>query len=186
MSSESSAVSGVAGRYAAALFELAEEQKKLDEVAAEIAVIRSLLAESDDLRRLVASPVLGRDAQGKALLAVLEKAGVSVLTRNFAGVVARNRRLFVIDIMCIGYRQLLAAARGEITAEINTALPLTDSQRTSLEQELRSAVGSKVTLDTRVDASLLGGMIVKVGSRMIDSSLRAQLQRLEISLKGAA
>jgi F-type H+-transporting ATPase subunit delta len=186
VSSESSAISGVAGRYAAALFELAEEQKKLDKVAADVAIIRSLLAESEDLRRLVASPVLGRDAQGEALLAVLEKAGVSALTRNFAGVVARNRRLFVIDSMCIGYRQLLAAARGEITAEIMTALPLTDGQRTSLEQELRSAVGSKVTLDTRVDASLLGGMIVKVGSRMIDSSLRTKLQRLELSLKGAA
>lgn len=186
MSSESSAVSGVAGRYAAALFELAEEQKKLDEVAADIAIIRSLLAESADLRRLVASPVLGRDAQGQALVAVLEKAGVSALTLNFAGVVARNRRLFVIDSMCIGYRQLLADARGEMTAEIMTAQPLTDAQQASLEQELRTAMGSKVTLDARVDASLLGGMIVKVGSRMVDSSLRTKLQRLELSLKGAA
>lgn len=186
MSSESSAVSGVAGRYAAALFELAEEHKNLDEVAADVAIIRSLLAESADLRRLVASPVLGRDAQGQALLAVLDKAGVSELTRNFAGVVARNRRLFVIDSMCVGYLQLLASARGEITAEIMSAQPLTETQLASLEQELRSAMGSKVTLDTRVDASLLGGMIVKVGSRMIDSSLRTKLQRLELSLKGAA
>lgn len=186
MSSESSAVSGVAGRYAAALFELAEEQKNLDEVAADMATIRSLLAESADLRRLVASPVLGRDAQGQALAAVLEKAGVSALTRSFAGVVARNRRLFVLDAMCLGYRQLLANARGEMTAEIMTAQPLTDAQQAALEQELRTAMGSKVTLDTRVDASLLGGMIVKVGSRMVDSSLRTKLQRLELSLKGAA
>jgi F-type H+-transporting ATPase subunit delta len=186
VSSESSAVSGVAGRYAAALFELAEEQKKLDEVAADIATIRALLVESADLRRLVASPVLGRDAQGAALAAVLEKAGVSEMTRNFAAVVARNRRLFVLDSMCVGYRQLLASARGEMTAEIMTAEPLTDAQQASLEQELRTAMGSKVTLETRVDASLLGGMIVKVGSRMVDSSLRTKLQRLELSLKGAA
>lgn len=186
MSSESSAVSGVAGRYAAALFELAEEQKILDEVAADIATIRALLVESADLRRLVASPVLGRDAQGAALTAVLEKAGVSEMTRNFAAVVARNRRLFVLDSMCVRYRQLLASARGEMTAEIMTAEPLTDAQQASLEQELRTAMGSKVTLETRVDASLLGGMIVKVGSRMVDSSLRTKLQRLELSLKGAA
>ena len=186
MSSESSAVSGVAGRYAAALFELAEEQKKLDEVAADVATIRALLAESADLCRLVASPIIGRDAQTRALSAVLEKAGVSELTLNFTGVVARNRRLFVLDSMCVGYRQLLANARGEMTAEIMTAEPLTETQQASLEQELRSALGSKVTLDTRVDASLLGGMIVKVGSRMIDSSLRTKLQRLELSLKGAA
>ena len=108
------------------------------------------------------------------------------MTRNFAAVVARNRRLFVLDAMCVGYRQLLANARGEMTAEIMTAQPLTDAQRQSLEQELRTAMGSKVTLDTRVDPSLLGGMIVKVGSRMVDSSLRTKLQRLEISLKGAA
>lgn len=186
MSSESSAVSGVAGRYVAALFELAGEQKKLDEVAEDMATIRALLAESPDLRRLVASPVIGRDAQGAALAAVLEKAGVSEMTRNFAAVVARNRRLFVLDSMCVGYRQLLASARGEMTAEIMTAQPLTDTQRQSLEQELRTAMGSKITLDTRVDSSLLGGMIVKVGSRMVDSSLRTKLQRLELSLKGAA
>ena len=186
MSSASSGVSGVAGRYAAALFELAEEQKKLDEVATDVAIIRSLLAESADLRRLVASPVIGRDAQGKAIIAVLEKAGISELTCNFVGVVARNRRLFVVEDMCVGYRELLAAARGEITAEIMTAQPLTDSQRETLEQELRAAMGSKVTLDMQVDESLLGGMVVKVGSRMVDSSLRTKLQRLELSLKGAA
>lgn len=186
MSSASSGVSGVAGRYAIALFELAEEQNKLDEVAADVATIRALLAESADLRRLVASPVIGRDDQGQAIVAVLEKAGVSELTRNFVGVVARNRRLFVLDSMCVGFRELLASRRGEITAEIMTAAPLTDAQRDSLEQELRAALGSKVTLDPRVDASLLGGMIVKVGSRMVDSSLRTKLQRLELSLKGAA
>ena len=186
MPSASSGISGVAGRYAAALFELTDEQKQLDEVAADVATIRELLCESADLRRLVASPIIGRDDQGRALAAVLEKAGVSELTRNFVGVVARNRRLFALDDMCVGYREMLARRRGEITAEVTTAQPLTDGQRDTLVQELREAMGAKVTLDTQVDASLLGGMIVKIGSRMVDSSLRTKLQRLELSLKGAA
>lgn len=186
MSSASSGVSGVAGRYAAALFELAEEQKKLDEVASDLAGIRSLLADSADLRRLVASPVISRDEQGRALTAVLQKAGVSQLTQQFVGVVARNRRLFALDGMCVAYRDLLAGRRGEVTAEVTTAQPLSDTQRSALETELRAAMGSKVSLDARVDASLLGGMIVKVGSRMVDSSLRTKLQRLELALKGAA
>lgn len=186
MPSTSSVVSGVAGRYAAALFELAEEQKNLDEIAADAASIRALLAESADLRRLVASPVIGREEQGRAIAAVLEKAGVSELTRNFVGVVAKNRRLFALDDMCIAYRYLLASRRGEMTAEVTSAQPLTDAQRDALEQELRTAMGSKVTLDASVDQSLLGGMIVKVGSRMVDSSLKTKLQRLELSLKGAA
>lgn len=186
MSSASSGVSGVAGRYAAALFELADEQKQLDEVASDLAGIRELQAESADLRRLVASPVIGRDLQGRALQAVLERAGITDTTRRFVGVVARNRRLFALDGMCIAYRDLLAARRGEITAEVTTAHELTDGQRDQLVQELRAAMGSKVTLETQIDTSLLGGMVVKVGSRMVDSSLRTKLQRLEHSLKGAA
>ncbi len=186
MSSASSGVSGVAGRYAVALFDLAEEQKKLDEVAADLAGIRSMLAESADLRRLVASPVISRDEQGRALSAVLKQAGITDLTQQFVGVVARNRRLFALDAMCVAYRDLLSGRRGEVTAEVTTAHAMTDAQRSSLEQELRTAMGSKVSLDARVDASLLGGMIVKVGSRMVDSSLRTKLQRLELALKGAA
>ena len=186
MPSSSSVVSGVAGRYAAALFELAEKQKNLDAIAADAVTIRSLLAESADLRRLVASPVIGREEQGQAIAAVLEKAGVSELTRNFVGVVANNRRLFALDDMCVAYRELLSSRRGELTAEVTSAQPMTDAQRDALEQQLRTAIGSKVSLDASVDQSLLGGMIVKVGSRMVDSSLKTKLQRLELSLKGAA
>ncbi|MGB0630873.1 MAG: F0F1 ATP synthase subunit delta, partial [Alphaproteobacteria bacterium] len=177
MPSTSSVVSGVAGRYAAALFELAEEQKNLDDIAADAASIRALLAESADLRRLVASPVIGREEQGKAVAAVLEKAGITEMTRNFVGVVAKNRRLFALDDMCVAYRNLLASRRGEMTAEVTSARPLTDAQHASLEQELRTAMGSKITLDVSVDQSLLGGMVVKVGSRMVDSSLKTKLQR---------
>ena len=186
MPSTSSVVSGIAGRYAAALFELAEEQKNLDDIAADAASIRALLSESADLRRLVASPIIGREEQGQAIAAVLEKAGISELTRNFVGVVAKNRRLFALDDMCVAYRDLLSSRRGEMTAEVTSAQPLTDDQRASLEQELRTAMGSKVTLDAVVDPSLLAGMVVKVGSRMVDSSLKTKLQRLELSLKGAA
>lgn len=186
MSSASSGVSGVAGRYAAALFELAEEQKKLDEVASDLAAIRDLLVESDDLRRLVSSPIIGRDLQGSAVKAVFEKAGLSEITINLVGVVAQNRRLFALDAICVSYRNLLASRRGELTAEVTTALELTADQRDRLEQELRAAMGSKVSLETQVDSSLLGGIVVKVGSRMVDSSLRTKLQRLELSLKGAA
>ena len=186
MPSTSPVVSGVAGRYAAALFELAEEQKNLDDVLADAGLVRALLSESSDLRRLVASPVIGRDEQGQAIAAVLEKAGVSELTRNFVGVVARNRRLFALDDMCVAYREMLSSRRGEMTAEVTSARPLTDEQRDALEKELRTAMGSKVTLDAKVDQSILGGLIVKVGSRMVDSSLKTKLQRLELSLKGAA
>ncbi|PPR12308.1 MAG: ATP synthase subunit delta [Alphaproteobacteria bacterium MarineAlpha11_Bin1] len=186
MPSPTSVTSGVAGRYAAALFEIAGDQKNLDEVLADSEIIVGLLGESDDLRRLVASPVIGREAQGAAISAVLDKAGVSELTRNFVGVVSKNRRLFALSEMCIAYRELLAARRGEMSAEVVSAKPLSDAQRDSLERALRGAIGSKITLDTRVDNSILGGLIVKVGSQMVDSSLKTKIQRLEISLKGAA
>ena len=186
MPSISSVTSGVAGRYAAALFELADEERNLDEIAADALTIRGLLAESADLRRMVASPVIGRERQGLAITAVLEKAGVSRLTRNFVGVVAKNRRLFALDDMCILYRELLSSRRGEMKAEVTTAQPFNEKQRKELERALRTAIGSKVTLDARVDPALLGGIIVKVGSRMVDASLKTKLQRLELSLKGAA
>ena len=186
MPSTSTVFSGVAGRYAAALFDLAEEQKSLDEVAADVDTIRALLAESVDLRRLASSPVIGREPQGRAIAVVLEKAGISELTRKFVGAVAQNRRLFALDGMCAAYSNLLASRRGQMTAEVISAQPLTDKHRLALEKEIRKAMGSKVQVDASVDASLLGGIIVRVGSRMVDSSLKSKLQRLELSLKGAA
>ena len=186
MFSTSTVSSGVAGRYAAALFDLAEEKKCLDEIAADTDVIRALLAESDDLRRLVSSPVIGREPQGRALAAVLAKAGTSELTRKFVGVVAKNRRLFALNDMCVAYYSLLALRRGQMTAEVVSAQPLSDTSQAALEKEIRKAMGSKVQVNVSVDPSLLGGMIVKVGSRMVDSSLKSKLQKLELSLKGAA
>ena len=179
-------VSGLAGRYAAALFELSEEQGELDAVAEDLAGIRRMLRDSADLRRLVASPVVSREDQSRAIAAVMARAGVAALTARFAGVVARNRRLDALDAICAAFGELLAARRGERTAEVTTARPLTDAQREALERQLRGITGTRVAFDERVDASLLGGMVVKIGSRMVDSSLRTKLQRLELSLKGAA
>ena len=186
MPSTSTVSSGVAGRYAAALFDLAEEKKCLDEIAADTDVIRTLLAKSDDLRRLVSSPVIGRESQERALTAVLAKAGTSDLTLKFVGVVAKNRRLFALNDMCVAYYKLLASRRGQMTAEVLSAQPLSDTKQVALEKEIRRALGSKVQVNASVDPSLLGGMIVKVGSRMVDSSLKSKLQKLELSLKGAA
>ena len=186
MPSTSTVFSDVAGRYAAALFDLAEENKSLDEVAADADLIRGLLVESADLRRLVSSPVIGREPQRHAIVTVLEKAGTSELTRKFVGVVAQNRRLFALNDMCIAYCNLLALRRGQMTAEVISAQPLNDMHRAALEKEIRKAMGSKVQVKASVDPSLLGGMIVKVGSRMVDSTLKSKLQRLELSLKGAA
>jgi F-type H+-transporting ATPase subunit delta len=182
----SSNSSGVAGRYAAALFEIAEERKQLDEVATDTSTIRAWIGESSDLRRLVASPVIARDDQRRALAALLAKASMSELTSNFVGVVAQNRRLFVLENMCAAFHSLLAKSRGEISAEVTTVLPLSEKQQQALTEELRKSIGSRVVLNTKIDHTLLGGMVVKVGSRMIDSSLKTKLQRLEFSLKGTA
>lgn len=179
-------VSGLAGRYAAALFELSEERGELDAVAEDLDGIRRMLRVSADLRRLAASPVVSREDQSKAVAAVMERAGVAALTASFVGVVARNRRLAALDEICEAFGELLAARRGERTAEVTTAHPLTDAQREALARQLRGMTGTGVAIDERVDASLLGGMVVKIGSRMVDSSLRTKLQRLELSLKGAA
>ncbi|MBO6633358.1 F0F1 ATP synthase subunit delta [Parvibaculum sp.] len=179
-------VSGVAGRYATALFELADEQSALDAVAADLASINAMLNESEDLKRLVRSPVFSAAEQGRALTAVLDKAGVSALVKNFCGLVIRNRRLFVLPEMISAYTSILAAKRGEITADVTSAHPLGDQQVESLKAALKSATGRDVMINTKVDAGLLGGLVVKVGSRMIDSSLRTKLNSLKIAMKEAS
>jgi F-type H+-transporting ATPase subunit delta len=174
----------MAGRYAAALFDLANEQNKVSEVENDLAKFQQLYDESADLARLVKSPVIAADDQTRALGLVLERAGVGTLTRNFLALVARNRRLFAAPDMARAYRALAAKARGEVTAEVASAHPLTDAQAAALKQTLKEAVGKDVSLATRVDPSLLGGLIVKLGSRMVDSSLKTKLAGLSLSLKG--
>jgi F-type H+-transporting ATPase subunit delta len=184
--SEASGVTLLAERYAAALFEIADERRVLDEVAADLRQLRAMLAESPDLARLIRSPVLPRAAQGQAVVALAETVGLSRLVRDFLAVAARNRRLFAVPAMIEAYLAELAARRGEIIAEVTAAQPLSEVQRAALEEELRRSAGRHVAVDIRVDAGLLGGIVVKLGSRLVDASLSSRLKRLQSAMRGAA
>lgn len=175
---------GLAARYAAALFELADSRKELDAVASDLANLRAMLGESGDLQRLIRSPVLTRDAQSRAMTALLQAAGSGDLVRRFIGLVAQNRRLFALPAMIDAYLAELARRRGEITAQVTAARPLDDRQRQAVADAVQRAVGGRVSLDVKVDPALIGGLVVKVASRMVDSSLRSKLQRLQLVMKG--
>jgi F-type H+-transporting ATPase subunit delta len=174
----------MAGRYAAALFELAKEEKQLAQIEGDVKNFQGMLDASEDLRRLVRSPVISAENQEKALAAVLDKAGIRGLTANFLKLITRNRRLFAIGDMLKNFRALLARERGEVTADVASAHPLTPEQMNALKDMLRMQAGKDVQINTRVDPNLLGGLIVKVGSRMIDSSLRTKLNNLKVAMKG--
>ncbi len=180
---EATGTSGLAERYAAALFDLADERAALDAVAGDLRELRTMLHESADLVRLLRSPVVSRAEQGKAVAALSERAGLSDLTRDFLGVVARNRRLFAVPAMIEAYLKKLAERRGEVTAEVTVAQKLTEARHAALVEQLRRALGARVAVDIRVDPGLLGGMIVKIGSRMVDASLNSRLQRLRLAMK---
>ncbi len=185
MSTATSATTGVAGRYASALFELADNAKSLDQVAQDLDTFRKMVSESADLARLIASPVIGRDLQGKALLAVLDAAGIAGLTRNFIGTVAANGRARELVSMATAFLAELASRRGETTVAVTSAVPLTPAQLQQLTEALRGVLGSaKVSVDARVEPDILGGLVVKVGSRLFDSSIRSKLQRLQLVMKG--
>lgn len=186
MATEEPIVAGVAGRYAAALFDLAIEQNKVPEVEQDLAKFQQLYDLSPDFQRLVRSPVIAAEDQVRALQSVLDTVGVGGLTRNFFGLVARNRRLFATPDMARAFLALAAKARGEVTAQVASAHPLTDAQSEALKAALKQAVGKEVKLAAKVDPSLIGGLIVKLGSRMVDSSLRTKLANLSLSLKGGA
>jgi F-type H+-transporting ATPase subunit delta len=186
LAAEGTGAAGLAERYAAALFELADERHALDGVAGDLRELRAMLAQSGDFMRLIRSPVLSREEQGKAVAMLAERAGLSTLTRDFLGVVAKNRRLFAVPEMIEAYLKRLADRRGEVTAEVTVAQPLDEAREAALTDQLRRAVGARVTVDIRVDPRLLGGIIVKVGSRMVDASLSSRLQRLRLAMRGAA
>ncbi len=185
MASEGAAGSGLAGRYASALFELADEQKALDQVAEELSALKGVIAESEDLRRFIRSPLYGRDEQSKAMASILDKASAGELTKRFVLVVVHNRRLFALPGMIDAFLAELAHRRGEVTAQVVAAYDLSDTQKDALLTSLRKGIGSKVQMDLRIDQGLIGGLVIKVGSRMIDTSLRSKLQRLELAMKGS-
>ena len=177
--------SGVSARYAEALFDLAREAGALDQVEGDLKSLQSAFDGSADFRAFLKSPVYDADAKARAIAAIADKAGASALTKNFLGVVARNRRLFVLDGVLKAFFAKLASHRGEISAEATSAAPLSDDQLTRLRGEIEGIVGKAVNLQARVDPALLGGLVVKVGSTMIDSSLRTKLNRLKSKLKEA-
>ncbi len=183
MSETATVVSGVADRYATALFELALEGGQFDAVAADIDRFDALLAESDDLKRLVRSPVFTPDEQLAAMTAVLGRAGIGGLVANFVKLAARNRRLFAVPGMFKAYRALLAAHRGEATADVTSAEPLSEAQVADLKAALKSVTGKDIRVNAAVEPSLIGGLVVKLGSRMIDTSLKTKLNALKIALK---
>jgi F-type H+-transporting ATPase subunit delta len=177
-------VSGVAGRYATALFELALESDAVDSVRADLAKFQALLlVESPELNRLVRSPVFTADVQAKALAAVLDRAGIGGIAANFLAVVARNRRLFAVGDIIKGFGALVARHKGEVSAEVTVAEPLSEAHFAAVKDALNKVTGKDVMVDVKVDPSIIGGLVVKLGSRMVDSSLRTKLYALKHAMK---
>ena len=185
MAAEDTSVSGVSGRYATALFELARDQKVVDEVKGDLDKFDALLNESADLKRLVRSPVFAADAQSRALSAVLDKAGIAGITANFLKVLTANRRLFAVADVIRAYRALVAKFKGETTADITVAEALSDKNLDALKVALKSVTGKDVALNVKVDPSIIGGLVVKLGSRMVDGSLRTKLNSIKHAMKEA-
>lgn len=173
----------MAGRYAAALFELASDAGKVDAVSADLARFKALLDGSDDLKRLVKSPVFSAEDQLKALSTVLDKAKIGGLAGNLLKVVASNRRLFAVEGIIGAYEALAAEARGEVQADVTVAEALTDKQAKTLAATLKDVLGKEPKIAVKVDPAILGGLIVKVGSRMVDTSLRTKLNSIKTAMK---
>lgn len=183
MADSSNLISGVAERYASSLFEVALEAKAIDKVGKELAQFEALVEGNDDLKRLIESPVFSAEDQFNAVAALADKSKISGLTGNFLRVVAQNRRLFTLPSIARGYREFVAKHRGEVTADVISAHELNATQTKELQATLKSVTGKTVAVKLTVDPSLLGGLIVKIGSRQIDTSLRTKLSTLKLSLK---
>jgi F-type H+-transporting ATPase subunit delta len=184
LADESEHVSGVAGRYASALYALASDERQTAEIAAALASLQAMIAGSPDLRRLVRSPVFSAEEQTKALDAIMAEAGISGIAANFVRLVAAKRRLFALSDMIRDYNKLYDAARGVTRAEVVSAAPLSDDEIAALKDELRGkASGQDVELSVKVDPAIIGGLIVKLGSRMVDGSLRTKLNALRTAMK---
>lgn len=174
----------LSGRYATALFDLAREQQSLAAVEASLATVRQALAESAEFKALTQSPLIGRAEATRAVAAVAQTLGLDPVTTRFLGVLAENRRLAKLPTIIATFRDLAARFRGETTAEVVSAHPLTDAQVDALKQQLRHRVGRDVNVELSVDPSLLGGLVVRIGSQMIDSSIKTRLNSLAHAMKG--
>ncbi|HZT27330.1 MAG TPA: F0F1 ATP synthase subunit delta [Pseudolabrys sp.] len=186
MAGEHPIVSGAAGRYATALFDLALEAKAIDAVKQDLEQFDALIAASSDLLRLVRSPAFSADEQLKALSAILARVGIEGLAANFLRVITTNRRLFAVRDMIRDFRMLVAQHRGEVTAQVTVADRLNDQNLEALKNALKSVThGKEIDLNVKIDPAIIGGLIVKVGSRMIDTSLRTKLNAIKFAMKEA-
>jgi F-type H+-transporting ATPase subunit delta len=183
MAGQEPIVSGVAGRYATALFELALEQKQIDAVKADLDRFSQMVDENPELARLVRSPVFTADEQTKALTAVLSNAGIGGLAAKFLLLVASNRRLFAVGQITKAFRTLVARHKGEASAEVTVAEKLDDKHLSALKGALKTITGKDVALDVKIDPSIIGGLIVKLGSRMVDTSLKTKLNAIKHAMK---
>jgi F-type H+-transporting ATPase subunit delta len=174
----------LAGRYASALFDLARDERQIDSVGRSLEALGSALVDSKDFAELVASPLVSREEAGKAFAALAPELGLDPITTNFLGVLARNGRKGELCAVIRAFRRLAAEHRGEVTADVVTARPLNDDQVAALKAQLRGFAGSDVNIEAQVDPSILGGIVVKLGSQMIDSSIRTKLNRLASAMKG--
>ena len=185
LAAEEPILAGVAGRYATALFDLAREANAIEAVKSELDRFDALVAGSPDLMRLVRSPVFSADEQLQALSAVLERAGIGGLAANFLKLVVANRRLFAVRDMIKAFRDLVAKHKGEVIAEVTVAEQLKSQHVDTLRAALKSVTGKDVDLDIKVDPAIIGGLVVKLGSRMVDSSLRTKLNAIKHAMKEA-
>ena len=184
MAQEDTLVSGVAGRYASALFSLAQEQRQTEAVAQGLGRLDALIAESSDLQLLVKSPVFSEADQTRAMDAILARDGIDGLAANFVRLVAQKRRLFWIREMIADYRKLYDGARGVTRAEVVSATPLSEDNISALKDQLKaSSGGHAIALNAKVDPSIIGGLIVRLGSRMVDASLRTKLNAIRLAMK---
>ena len=183
MTDSSNLVSSAAGRYAKALFELASEGDALSQTEQDMEALGQALEASDDLRTLLGSPIYTREEQARAMASVAEAMGLSTLVRNVIGLMASKRRLFVLGEVIVIFAKLMAEHRGEVTAEVTAARALTKAQQTALAKSLKAAIGREVKLNLAVDEGIIGGLVVKVGSRMIDTSIRSKLASLQNAMR---
>jgi F-type H+-transporting ATPase subunit delta len=183
LTDSSTFVSSAAGRYATALFELASESDALLQTEMDMTALGQALEASDDLRALISTPIYTRDEQGSAMAAVAEAMGLSTLVKNIVGLMASKRRLFVLDEVIDIFAKLMAEHRGEVTADVTAARALSKGQQAGLIKTLKAAIGREVKLKLTVDEKIIGGLVVKVGSKMIDTSIRSKLASLQNAMR---